>query len=52
MQLKLIKMRVNLEKVFLRFAIIEKKINVHHGLFKQAKCFTTVRKKQYITIMP
>ena len=52
MQLRLIKMRVCLEKAFLQFVIIVKKINVHHGLFKQAKCFTTVKKKQFIMITP
>ena len=29
-----------------------KKDNVHLGLFKLQKCFTTVRRKQFITIMP
>ena len=51
MQLKLTKIRVCLEKVFLQFVIIEKKINALHGQSKLVKCFTIVRKKQFIMIM-
>ena len=38
-------------KVFLQFVIIEKRINALHGQSKLVKCFTIVRKKQFIMIM-
>ena len=40
-----------LKKIFLLFVVIEKMINVLLGLFSQQKCFTTMKKKQYTTIM-
>ena len=51
MQLKLTKIRVCLEKVFLRFVIIEKKINVLHGQSKLVKMLHDSKKKQFIMIM-
>ena len=45
--LKLVGIKVSLKKVYLLYAITERMINVHHGLFNQMKCFTIIKKKQF-----
>ena len=49
--LRLVRTKVFLRKVFLHYVVIEKMINVLHGLFNLAKCFMTIKRKQFFMIM-
>ena len=42
--------KVASEKVILRYVIIGKIINARHGPLKLKKCYTIIRKKQFIMI--